>query len=97
MSNRTNNLHSFSISKDDNKQNEDLIQMWHELDNDSTNGYAVTKIKLTDWVDDGYDDLAKIERILQWIEKGHGSFSSQFLSVVSEGEYEYSVAVSFLN
>ena len=110
---RTNNLHVFSISKDDNHQDKDLIEMWHNLDSDydedSDNwrvdddleelGYksqAEKEIKQKDWIEDGHDDLSKIERVLQWIEQGHGNYSSQFLSEVTEGDSEYAVAVSYL-
>lgn len=109
---RTNNLNSFFINKDDNQQDNDLIAMWHELDQDfsenseDTNfnvleamGYkslAEQEIKQKDWIADGHDDLSKIERVLNWIKQGHGSYSSQFQYLVTECGEGYTVAVSYL-
>jgi len=114
MGYRTNNLYIFTISKDDNHQDKDLIEMWWELDNDfdenSENwggmdddllklGYesqAERDIKEKDWIEEDFDDISKIETVLEWIEEGHGSFSTQFKSIISESDEGYSVAVSYL-
>lgn len=113
MGYRTNNLHSFFISKNDNEQDQNLIDMWHNLDNDyseegldekntelnSDKGYkskAEELIKEKDWIEDGHDDLSKIERVLNWIKQAHGSYSSQFLYEISECDEGYSIAVSYL-
>lgn len=121
MGYRTNNLHSFFISKDDNEQDQNLIDMWETLDEDYGEidfnykdfdeeeqeeldeikilGYtskAEQEIKQKDWVEDGYDDLSKIERVLNWIEDVHGSFSTQFMFEITECDEGYAVAVSYL-